>query len=75
MSLLKPSTRRRVLAGLAAGAGLFLPGMAFRIAADDVAPVSKRIPASGEGLPPVGLGSWTPSMSAMTLPRFGPAVM
>lgn len=58
MSLLKPLTRRGVLAGLAAGAGLFLPGMAFRIAADDVAPVAKRIPASCEGLPPVGLGSW-----------------
>ncbi len=51
-----PPSRRSFLRGLCAlAAGLTLPAVAARAAA---APISRPIPASGERLPVIGMGSW-----------------
>ena len=48
--------RRAVLAGFAASAGAFgLPTLAL---AQSAAPVTRKIPSTGEAIPVVGLGTW-----------------
>jgi diketogulonate reductase-like aldo/keto reductase len=47
--------RRTVLAGLAAGAAFGLPSIGL---AQSGAPITRKIPSSGEAVPVVGLGTW-----------------
>jgi diketogulonate reductase-like aldo/keto reductase len=47
--------RRAVLAGLAAGAAFGLPSIGL---AQTGAPITRKIPSSGEAIPVVGLGTW-----------------
>src|SRR5262245_52572619 len=48
--------RRSVLGGFAAGVAMLgLPSMAFAQAG---APITRKIPSSGEAIPVVGLGTW-----------------
>ena len=49
------ATRRAVLHGVLAGAALMMP---LRVQAQSGEAPVRRIPSSGEAIPPVGLGSW-----------------
>lgn len=50
-----PISRRRFLASLCAAAAQGVPAIAL---SQDAAPLTRTIPASGERLPVIGLGTW-----------------